>query len=145
SIGLRRFITPDAERAGVRMPRGAFGTEEPLCDGPPGSGKLCGAESDDSPVSIVEKHVVISKRVAIVGGPALAPASRRSFQRMSLENPVANVDHVNVLLHDDVARKNAVVHPVAQAMLGRGGVRHCPPGDVAGKIVSFSADNLTER
>jgi len=75
----------------------------------------------------------------------LGAASRRSLQRMSLENPVANVDHVNVLFHDDVARKNTVVYPVAQAMLGRGGIRPCRPVDVAGKIVSFSADNLTER
>src|SRR5712692_8987185 len=89
--------------------------------------------------------MVISVGVAVGGGTALAAAGCRSFQRMALENPVANVDHVNVLFHDDVAGKNTVVHPIAQAMLGRRGVRPCWPVDVPGKIVSFSADNLTER
>src|SRR5438309_1711829 len=64
---------------------------------------------------------------------------------MSFENPVANVDHVDVLFHDDVAGKDPVVYPIAQATLGRRGVWPCRPVDVAGKIVSLSADNLTER
>jgi len=37
---------------------------------------------------------------------------------MILENPVTDVNDVNVLFDDDVAGKNAVIHPVAKAALG---------------------------
>src|SRR5260370_16627090 len=64
---------------------------------------------------------------------------------MPFENPVTDVDYVNVLLDDDVAGKRAVVDPVAQAAL-RG--RRVGPGraiDVAGEIVRFAADEVAER
>jgi hypothetical protein len=64
---------------------------------------------------------------------------------MSLENPVANVDDVNVLLHNDVAGKNAVIQPVAKATLCGGGVRPGGPVNVAGEIVSFAADDFAKR
>src|SRR5438045_343028 len=60
---------------------------------------------------------------------------------MVLENPIANVDDVNVLFDDDVAGQNAVVDPVAQTFLNG---RCIGPGwtiNVASQIVRFAADN----
>ena len=61
---------------------------------------------------------------------------------MRLENPVANVDHVDVLFDDDVARKNTIIDPIAQAMLGGRRIWPCGPIDVAGEVISLTADNL---
>src|ERR1700730_1858352 len=143
--GLPGFIAPDAEWAGIRRLRGTFGAEEALGDVPPAFSKLGGAEGHVDVVGIVEEHVVISVGVAVGGGAALAASCCGRFQRVWLENPVTNVDHVNVLLDDDVAGKRAIVDPVAEAALGRRGVEPCWPLDITGKIVSFSTNNLTER
>src|SRR2546430_13385507 len=63
----------------------------------------------------------------------------------SLENPIANVNDVDVLLDDDVAGKNAVVNPVAQAFLDGRRVGPGWPFDVACQIVRFAADNIADR
>src|SRR6266567_9586970 len=142
--GLPAFIAPNAQGALVRRLRSPFGAEETFGYIPPTLGKLRGAEGNVNAIGIVKEDVVIPVDVA-VGGAALAPARRRSLQGMSLENPVANVDDVNVLFHDDVAGKSAVIQPVAEATLGRGGVGPGGPVNVAGEIVSFTADNLAKR
>src|SRR6266849_6044670 len=64
---------------------------------------------------------------------------------MPLQNPITDVDHVNVLLDDDVAGKRPVVHPITQAALRRRGFGPCRAIDVAGQIVSFAADDIAQR
>jgi hypothetical protein len=44
-----------------------------------------------------------------------APTRARGLHRMPLQHPVANVDGVNILFHDDVAGQDAVENPVAQS------------------------------
>src|SRR5260370_24202092 len=143
SGGLPGLIAPDAQRAFVGRLGGSFGAEEAFGDVPPTLGKLRGAEGNVDAIGIVKDGVVISVDVA-VGRAPLAPASRGSLQGMSLENPVANVDDVNVLLHNDVAGKNAVIQPVAEATLCVRGVRPGGPVNVAGEIVSFAADDFAK-
>src|SRR5260370_23202214 len=64
---------------------------------------------------------------------------------MPLQNPITDVDHVNVLLDDDVAGKRAVVHPIAQVALRRRGFGPCRAINVAGQIVRFTADDIAQR
>src|SRR6266436_119287 len=142
---LPRLIAPDSERSGVRRLRNAFCAEETLGDIPPAFGELRGAERHVDIVGIVEEHVVISVRVTVRRRTPQSASGGGCFQRMPFENPVTDVDYVNVLLDDDVAGKRAVVDPVAQAAL-RG--RRVGPGraiDVAGEIVRFAADEVAER
>src|SRR5208283_1613397 len=111
---------------------------------PPALCKLRGAESDFDAIGIMEDHVVIPVDISI-SGAAQAPAGRGNFPGVRLQNPVANVNDVDVLLHDDVAGKNAVINPIAQAQLGGRSVRPGRPVNVAGEIVSFAAGNLAKR
>ena len=92
----------------------------------------------------MEKHVVISVGVPVIRGAALPTASGGRLQRMGFEDPVADVNHVNILFDDDVARKRAIVDPIAQATFGRRRVGPGWPLDVAGKIISFPTDNLAK-
>ena len=50
---------------------------------------------------------------AIVRAP-LAAARAGGFHGMSLEHPIADVDGVYILLHDNVAAEHFVMDPVAQ-------------------------------
>ena len=43
----------------------------------------------------------------------VSASSCNGFDGMALEDPVADVDNVDVLLHQDVARKHAVPEPIA--------------------------------
>ena len=52
---------------------------------------------------------------------------------------------MNVLFHDDVAGKSAVIHPVAKAALHGRGVRPSRPVQVPSEIVRFAANNFTQR
>src|SRR5215470_10930198 len=63
---------------------------------------------------------------------------------MRLENPVADINDVNVLLDDDVAGEHAVVHPVAEAALGGRGVGPSGPVEVAAQVVGFAAGDFAE-
>src|SRR5947207_14020807 len=92
----------------------------------------------------MEQHVVVSIDVSVGGTPG-ASAACRSFQRMGLQHPVADINHANVLLHDDVAGKSAVVHPIAKAPLDRSGIRPSWAVQVSGKIVPFTANDFTQR
>src|SRR2546429_7191595 len=69
---------------------------------------------------------------------------RGSFQWVVLENPVADVNDMNILFHDDVARKDAVVDPVAQALLNRRCIGPGRPVDVASQIMRFAASNRAQ-
>src|SRR5439155_3162637 len=62
-----------------------------------------------------------------------------------LQDTVANVNYVNVLFHDDVTGKSAVIHPITDALFCGGGVRPGWPVEVSGQIVSFATDNFAER
>src|SRR6266481_1196863 len=142
---LPRLIAPDSERSRVRRLRNAFCAEETLGDIPPAFGELRGAERHVDIVGIVEQHVVISVRVAVRSGTPESASGCGCFQRMPFENPVTDVDHVNVLLDDDGAGEGAVINPVAEAALHG---RCLGPGraiDVAGEIVWFAADDVAER
>src|SRR5229473_7392016 len=100
---LPRFVAPDTERAGIRRLRSSFRAEKAFGDVPPAFGELRGAERNVDGIRIVEEHMIVSVGVAVGGRPAHAPAGGGSLQRMGFEDPVANVDDVNVLFHDDVA------------------------------------------
>jgi hypothetical protein len=91
----------------VRIPVRLFSTTAAL-------GELRGAERNVDGIRIVEKHMIVSVGVAVGGRPAHPAAGAGSFQRMGFEDPVANVDDVNVLFHDDVAGKSAVIDPIAR-------------------------------
>src|SRR5579863_495831 len=109
---LPRLLTPDSQRPGVRRLRRSLGAEKSFRDVPPTFGKLRRTERHIHIVGILEHDVVISVGVAIRWA-AETSAGRRRLQWMSLQYPIANVDDMNVLLHDDVARKHAIVHPIA--------------------------------
>src|SRR6266446_1014108 len=142
---LPRLIAPDSERSGVRRLRNAFCAEETLGDIPPAFGELRGAERHVDIVGIVEEHVVVSVRVAVRSRTPESAPGCGCPQRMPFENPVTYVDHVNVLLDDDVAGKRAVINPVAQAALGGRCVGPSRAIDVAGEVVCFAADDVAER
>src|SRR6267143_3356905 len=112
------LVSPDAERASVRGLRSPFRPKESLRHFPPALGKLRRTKRDVNSLRIMEQHVVVAIDVSVGGTPG-APAARRSFQRMRFQNPVANVDAVNVLFHDDVAGKDPVIHPIAKAAFDR--------------------------
>src|SRR6266852_3663418 len=142
---LPRLVAPDSERSGVRRLRNSLRAEETLGNIPPAFGELRGAERHVDIVGITEQTVVISVRVPVRSRTPQSTPGGRGLERMPFENPVTDVDYVNVLLDDDVAGKRAVVDPVAQAAL-RG--RRVGPGraiDVAGEIVRFAADEVAER
>src|SRR5207249_4249215 len=141
---LPGFIAPDAKWSGVGRLRRPFGAEEAFGDVPPAFGKLRGAEGHVNTVRIMEKHVVISVGIPVIRGAALPTASGGRLQRMGFEDPVADVNHENLLFDDDVARKRAIVDPIAQATFGRRRVGPGWPLDVAGKIISFPTDNLAK-
>ena len=112
---------------------------------PPAFGKLRRAEGDVHTIGILKDCVVIAVDVAIICRAAEPAAGGGSLQRMRLENPVANVDDVNVLLDDDVARERAVVQPVAEPPLGGRSIGPRGAIDVSAEVVGFAADNLAKR
>ena len=57
---------------------------------------------------------------------------------MPLQNPIAHVDDVDVLLHDDVTGKCAIINPIAQPQLDRRSVRTRRTLEIASQIVSFA-------
>src|SRR5258707_15666455 len=63
---------------------------------------------------------------------------------MGFENPIADVDDVNVLLDDDVAREHAIVNPISQAaFIGRRG-GPLRTVNIASQIVGFAADDFSD-
>jgi hypothetical protein len=115
----------------VRIPVRLFSTAAAL-------GELRRAERNVDGTRIVEEYMIVSVGVAVGGRPAHPAAGAGSFQRMGFEDPVANVDDVNVLFHDDVAGKSAVVDPIAQAALRGRSIGPGWPIDVTGKVVRLA-------
>ena len=67
-----------------------------------------------------EVDLVVIPAVAGVGED-VAASGGGGFERVGAEHPVAEVDDVDVLLHQDVSGEGAIPEPVAQAVLvGRG-------------------------
>src|SRR6266704_182854 len=131
ALSLPRFLSPNSQRPGIRGLRGPFRSKKAFGHFPPAFGKLRRTKRDVNAIGIVEQHVVVSIDVTVSGTPR-APAARRSFQRVGLQHPVANVDDVNVLFHDDVSGKNTVINPIAKAALHGSGVRPSRPVEIAG-------------
>src|SRR5215472_9471330 len=63
---------------------------------------------------------------------------------MRFENPVADVDDVDVLLHDNVAGQNSVANPVTEPHFFGRRLRPIGTVDVAGEIMGFAADDFTD-
>jgi len=64
---------------------------------------------------------------------------------MRLEDPIADVDHMDVLFDDDVTGEHAVAHPIPQPALRGRGVGPGRAIDVPGQIIGFSADDVAQR
>src|SRR5262249_36028102 len=128
---LPGFVAPNSERAAVRRPRSAFRSEKALAYIPLALAELRGAEGDVHAVRIVEEDVVVSVGVTVSGGPALASTRGGSFHRVSLQDPVTNVNNVDVLLHDDIAGKRAIIDPIPQSSLDRRGIPPRGPVEVS--------------
>src|SRR5215472_16406864 len=82
---------------------------------------------------------------SVCSRPTLGTASGCSLHRMVLQNPVANIDGVDVLLHDDVARKRTVMHPITKAPLLRARVRPVGAPNVTRDVVRLAARDLAQR
>src|SRR5215510_6397925 len=63
---------------------------------------------------------------------------------MPLQDPVADVDDVNILFHNDVAGKRAVVHPVSEPQLNRRGIRSRRAVEITSQIVRLAANDRTQ-
>src|SRR2546429_7534069 len=118
--------------------------EEALGHVPPALRKLRRTKGHIYIVGIMEDGVVIPVDVTIVRRAAETSSRRGSFQWVVLENPVADVNDMNILFHDDVARKDAVVDPVAQALLNRRCIGPGRPVDVASQIMRFAASHRAQ-
>ena len=141
---LPGFIAPDAEWADVRRLRGAFGAEETFSDIPPAFSELCGAESDIDAIQILKDDVIVAIDVAVRGGTSHASTGCGGFERVGVENPIADVDDVDVLFDDDVAREDLVVDPIAESMFFGCSIRPLRPVDVAGEVVGYAADDFSD-
>src|SRR5215467_1339673 len=64
---------------------------------------------------------------------------------MTVEDPVANVDGVNVLFDDDVAGEHAIVNPIAQTAFDGRRVWPRGPVNVGGPVVGFARNDFAER
>src|SRR5437879_1611651 len=113
-----RFVAIDGARTRVVRFRDSLAAEEALVHVPPALVKLSRVECDVNVARIAEDHVEVIVHVPGVRAD-LAAAHALGFDGVGLQHPVANVDGVNVLLHDDIPGKHAVPHPVADALLDR--------------------------
>lgn len=118
------LITIDRKRTPIGRVRNASGAEQAQPDIPPGLFKLSRAEADGHFVRIVKDGVIVAVNVARIRS-RLSPSGRVGFKRMPLKHPVAGVNQVDVLLHNDVAGEHSVVNPVAKRRLVRRGM--APP------------------
>ena len=57
--------------------------------------------------------MVVSACIAVPRWPAFTTAAGCGTQRMRLQNPIADIDDVDVLFKDDVTGKGAVIDPIA--------------------------------
>src|SRR2546422_711901 len=78
-------------------------------------------------------------------GTALASTRGAGLQGVRLEDPIADVDDMDVLLDDDVPRQHTVAYPIPQTALRGRGVGPGGPIDVTGQIIGFRADDIAQR
>ena len=65
----------------------------------------------------MEDRLIVPEYVAVAGWTTFAASTGGYLQRMVLQDPVTDVDDVNILFHNDVAGKRAIVHPISEAQL----------------------------
>src|SRR5882762_11277980 len=63
---------------------------------------------------------------------------------MRFQNPIADINDVNILFDDDVARENAIVDPISEAAFVGRSVRPLRALDVTGQVVRFTANNFSD-
>src|SRR5690242_2810168 len=92
---LPSFVSPDPQRPCVWRLRRSLRPEKPFRHVPPALGELRRAERHVHSIGIIEHHIVISEDISILR-PAQPPACRRALHWMRFQNPVADIDHVDV-------------------------------------------------
>ena len=78
-------------------------SKEALADIEPTLQMLGGCEGDDDVIGIGKDHIKMVVAVAAVFHE-LATAGAAGLDGMPLQYPVADIDHMDVLLHDDIPR-----------------------------------------
>ena len=115
------FAPYDLDRARVRNGGRAFGAENAqACFKHSVVAELRGGKREMHVVGIEVVDLVVVPAVAGVGED-VAASGGRGLERARAENPVAQVDDVNVLLDQNVSGERAVPEPVAEAVLVGGG------------------------
>src|SRR2546422_6770086 len=137
-------IAGDADGVVIVRLGNTFAAEEALAHVPPAFVKLGGIQAHMHVVGIGQQHLEVVPAVAAVGSD-LAAAGGRRLQRVPLEDPVADVHHVDVLLHQDVAREHAVIYPVANPALDGRSIRPGGAVDRARVVVGLTASDFPER
>src|SRR5439155_17824291 len=120
-----------------------FTAEEALRNVPPSFIELSGTESDSDVFRIIKDHIIVPVHVA-VGRTHFAAPGCHGLGGMTLQHPIADIDRVNVLFHDDIAGKHAVVHPVSDATLFRGGVGPLRPLQLRPEVMRFATTDLAQ-
>src|SRR5665213_1656825 len=85
--------------------------------------KLCAGKTHVDIFRVCKCDLIVVPRVTGMRNNVSATSSS-CLDRMSLQNPIANIDQVNRLLDDDVARQRKVPVPAAYSELVRGHVGH---------------------
>src|ERR1700739_3993131 len=88
------------------------------CVEPPIASELGGREGEMNISRISEIHLVVIPAIAGMGQDVAATRGR-GLQRVSAEQPVAEIDDVNILLDEDISGERAIPQPVAQAVFVR--------------------------
>src|SRR5215467_13820130 len=78
------------------------------------------------------------KRASLSSSPA------DGLHRMTLQDPVADVDRMDILLHDDVSGEDAILQPVAQATDRLGSIREAEI-DARAIVESLAGNHLAQR
>ena len=81
----------------------------------------------------MEQDVIVSVHVTIARWAAVPASTGRDLQRMRPQDPVADVNDMDVLFQDDVAGERAIVFPIADAQLQRRGIRSRSAIEVRGE------------
>ncbi len=139
-----RIFAEDAEGAGVGHLGEAVGAVDALGDVEAEVAELRGGEADVHVIGIGEVDLVVVPDVAGVGED-VAAAGGEGLDGMRAEDPVADVDDVDVLFEQDVAGEGAVPEPVAEARFIGG---HAGLGVVHGGgrvVVGGDAGEFAER
>src|SRR5690606_4571788 len=142
-IRLPRLITPDAERTGIRRLGNAFAAEESLIHAPPPLIELGRTETYVDIVWIGVDNVEMVIAVTMIISNLTSASSRRSY-RVSPENPITDIDSMNILFNDDIAGEDSVVDPVTKPALFRCCTRPVGPVNGGPKIVGLPGSDRAE-